>query len=72
MGFGTAQGKVVPRVPLRPGEGNKDHLIRFGGLAPLSLDAHELPRGPGHLPARRQPRLTVNIVHTRVNSVARN
>jgi hypothetical protein len=29
----------VPRVPLRHGEGNKDHLTSFGGLAALSLDA---------------------------------
>src|SRR5579859_3104558 len=39
MGFGTASKKVAPRVPLRPGEGNKDHLTAFGGLAALSLDA---------------------------------
>jgi Amino acid permease len=39
MGFGTAPGKVMPRVPLRHGEGNKDHLTSFGGLAALSLDA---------------------------------
>jgi Amino acid permease len=39
MGFGTAPGKVVPRVPLRHGEGGKDHLTSFGGLAALSLDA---------------------------------
>src|SRR6266853_1919453 len=39
MGFGTASKKVVPRVPLRHGEGNKDHLTSFGGLAALSLDA---------------------------------
>jgi len=26
-------------VPLRHGEGNKDHLTSFGGLAALSLDA---------------------------------
>jgi amino acid transporter len=31
--------KVVPRVPLRHGEGDKDHLTSFGGLAALSLDA---------------------------------
>jgi hypothetical protein len=31
--------KVVPRVPLRHGEGTKDHLTSFGGLAALSLDA---------------------------------
>jgi amino acid transporter len=39
MGFGTVSKKVVPRVPLRHGEGNKDHLTSFGGLAALSLDA---------------------------------
>jgi amino acid transporter len=39
MGFGTAPGKAVPRVPLRHGEGTKDHLTSFGGLAALSLDA---------------------------------
>ncbi|MEZ0107637.1 amino acid transporter [Catenulispora sp. EB89] len=39
MGYGTAPKKVVPRVPLRHGEGKKDHLTSFGGLAALSLDA---------------------------------
>jgi hypothetical protein len=39
MGFGMAPGKAMPRVPLRHGEGNKDHLTSFGGLAALSLDA---------------------------------
>jgi amino acid transporter len=39
MSFGTAPKKVVPRVPLRHGEGNKEHLTSFGGLAALSLDA---------------------------------
>ena len=34
-----ARGKAVPRVPLRHGEGNKDHLTSFEGLAALSLDA---------------------------------
>ncbi|GAA4619141.1 APC family permease [Actinoallomurus liliacearum] len=29
----------MPRVPLRHGEGNKEHLTSFGGLAALSLDA---------------------------------
>ena len=29
----------MPRVPLRHGEDNKDHLTSFGGLAALSLDA---------------------------------
>jgi amino acid transporter len=31
--------KVLPRVPLRHGEGSKDHLTSFEGLAALSLDA---------------------------------
>jgi amino acid transporter len=31
--------KAGPRVPLRHGEGAKDHLTSFGGLAALSLDA---------------------------------
>jgi amino acid transporter len=39
MGSGTAPGKVAPRLPLRHGVGNKDHLTSFGGLAALSLDA---------------------------------
>jgi amino acid transporter len=39
MGFGTVAKKAAPRVPLRHGEGNKDHLTSFGGLAALSLDA---------------------------------
>jgi len=39
MGSGTVSKKVVARVPLRHGEGNKDHLTSFGGLAALSLDA---------------------------------
>jgi amino acid transporter len=39
MGFGTVPRKAAPRVPLRHGEGNKDHLTSFGGLAALSLDA---------------------------------
>jgi amino acid transporter len=39
MGYGTAPRKVLPRVPLRHGEGKKDHLTSFGGLAALSLDA---------------------------------
>jgi Amino acid permease len=39
MGSGTVSRKVVPRVPLRHGEGDKDHLTSFGGLAALSLDA---------------------------------
>jgi hypothetical protein len=39
MGFGTVSRKAAPRVPLRHGEGNKDHLTSLGGLAALSLDA---------------------------------
>ncbi|WP_369243696.1 APC family permease [Streptomyces sp. R41] len=39
MGFGTGPKKVTPRVPSRHGEGKKDHLTSFGGLAALSLDA---------------------------------
>ena len=39
MGLGTSARKVAPRVPLRPGEGEKEHLSSFGGLAALSLDA---------------------------------
>lgn len=39
MGYGTAPKKVLPRVPRRHGEGEKDHLTSIGGLAALSLDA---------------------------------
>jgi len=39
MGSRTASRKARPRVPLRHGEGDKDHLTSFGGLAALSLDA---------------------------------
>jgi len=39
MSFGTVPGKAVPRVPLRHGEGDKEHLTSLGGLAALSLDA---------------------------------
>lgn len=40
MGFGKASKKGVgPRLPLRHGEGKKDYLTSFGGLAALSLDA---------------------------------
>ena len=38
MSWGTSK-KVRPRVPLRHGEGDRDHLTSFGGLAALSLDA---------------------------------
>ena len=39
MGLRTEPRKVMPRVPLRHGEGSKDHLTSFEGLAALSLDA---------------------------------
>ena len=39
VGFSTSPRKVAPRVPARYGEGRKDHLTSFGGLAALSLDA---------------------------------
>src|SRR5580658_5911374 len=39
MGSRAVSKKVLPRVPLRPGEGSKDHLTSFEGLAALSLDA---------------------------------
>ena len=39
MGSGAVSKKVLPRVPLRHGEGSKDHLTSFEGLAALSLDA---------------------------------
>src|SRR5579863_2516923 len=39
MGSGAVSKKAAPRVPLRHGEGRKDHLTSFGGLAALSLDA---------------------------------
>ena len=39
MDLTTAARQVDPRVPVRHGEGDKDHLSSFGGLAALSLDA---------------------------------
>src|SRR6202161_4991792 len=39
MGSGAVSKKVRPRVPLRHGEGGKDHLTSLEGLAALSLDA---------------------------------
>src|SRR5580698_7035640 len=39
MGSGAVSKKALPRVPLRHGEGGKDHLTSFEGLAALSLDA---------------------------------
>ena len=39
MGSGAASKKVILRVPLRHGEGGKDHLTSLEGLAALSLDA---------------------------------
>jgi len=39
MSPAAATRKIAPRVPLRHGEGSKDHLTSLGGLAALSLDA---------------------------------
>ncbi|WP_369390910.1 APC family permease [Streptomyces sp. CG1] len=39
MVFGLARRELRPRVPLRPGEGEKHHLTSLEGLAALSLDA---------------------------------
>ncbi|MFI1092201.1 APC family permease [Streptomyces sp. NPDC020917] len=39
MAFGLARRQLRPRVPLRPGEGERDHLTSLEGLAALSLDA---------------------------------
>ncbi|MEU8590805.1 amino acid permease [Streptomyces sp. NPDC048664] len=39
MVFGLARRELTPRVPLRPGEGEKGHLTSLEGLAALSLDA---------------------------------
>ncbi|MFB7507191.1 APC family permease [Streptomyces broussonetiae] len=39
MVFGLARRDLRPRVPLRPGEGQKHHLTSLEGLAALSLDA---------------------------------
>jgi amino acid transporter len=39
MGSGAVSKIVLPRVPLRHGEGGKDHLTSLEGLAALSLDA---------------------------------
>lgn len=39
MTFGLARREVRPKVPLRPGEGDKHHLTSVEGLAALSLDA---------------------------------
>jgi len=39
MGLGTVSARAAPRVPLRHGEGSRDHLTSLGGLAALSLDA---------------------------------
>jgi amino acid transporter len=36
---GKASSRAGPRVPLRHGEGDKERLTSFGGLAALSLDA---------------------------------
>ena len=39
MRSAVASSKTAPKVPLRHGEGDKDHLTSLGGLAALSLDA---------------------------------
>ena len=39
MSPAAASRKTAPKVPLRHGEGTKDHLTSLGGLAALSLDA---------------------------------
>ncbi|WP_127359210.1 APC family permease [Actinacidiphila soli] len=39
MAFGLARRELRPKVPLRPGEGDKNHLTSLEGLAALSLDA---------------------------------
>jgi amino acid transporter len=39
MAFGLARRELRPKVPLRPGEGDKNHLTSMEGLAALSLDA---------------------------------
>jgi amino acid transporter len=39
MSPAVASRKIAPKVPLRHGEGSKDHLTSLGGLAALSLDA---------------------------------
>jgi amino acid transporter len=39
MAYGLARRELEPRVPLRPGEGEKHRLTSLEGLAALSLDA---------------------------------
>ncbi|WP_435271433.1 APC family permease [Streptomyces sp. 1222.5] len=39
MAYGLARRELRPKVPLRPGEGDKQHLSSLEGLAALSLDA---------------------------------
>ncbi|MFE7707614.1 APC family permease [Streptomyces sp. NPDC057486] len=39
MAYGLARRELRPRVPLRPGEGERHHLTSIEGLAALSLDA---------------------------------
>ncbi|GGJ68548.1 APC family permease [Streptomyces brasiliensis] len=39
MAYGLARRELRPRVPLRPGEGEKHRLTSLEGLAALSLDA---------------------------------
>ncbi|MGC4983863.1 APC family permease [Streptomyces sp. DT193] len=39
MAYGLARRELRPKVPLRPGEGERHHLTSLEGLAALSLDA---------------------------------
>lgn len=39
MAYGLARRELRPRVPLRPGEGERHHLTSIEGLAALFLDA---------------------------------
>src|SRR5882757_2952275 len=39
MAYGLARRELRPKVPLRPGEGDRQHLTSLEGLAALSLDA---------------------------------
>ena len=46
-GFWSGLAKVLPRAPLRHGEGSKDHLTSFGGLGRCSsMHSARLPTGP--------------------------
>ncbi len=39
MASGLSPRATAPRVPRRPGQGDREHLSSLGGLAALSLDA---------------------------------